>query len=61
MAMAEPAKQAYIDERNNLINEAIKKAKAKTDRLRLLKARHERYLSEHREEPNFDEEQTAEL
>ena len=61
MAMPERAKEAYIDERNQLINEAIKKAKAKTERLRLMKARHEHYLAERREEPDFDEEQTAEL
>jgi hypothetical protein len=61
MAMPEPAKQAYIDERNQLINEAIRKAKAKTERLRLLKARHEQFLADRREEPESDEEQTAEL
>ena len=61
MAMPESAKQAYIDERNRLINDAIKKAKAKTDRLRLLKARHEQYLAERRDDPDFDEERTAEL
>jgi hypothetical protein len=61
MAMLERAKQAYIDERNELIYEAIKKAKAKSERLRLLKARHEHYLAERREDDDFDEEQTAEL
>ena len=61
MAMPESAKQAYIDERNQLINEAIKKAKAKADRLRLLKARHEHYLAELREDLDSDEDQTAEL
>ena len=61
MAMPERARQAYVDERNELIYEAIKKAKAKSDRLRLLKARHEHYLAERREDVDMDEERPPEL
>jgi hypothetical protein len=43
------------------VTQAIKNAKAKNDRLRLLKARNENYLAEQREERETDEEETKEL
>jgi hypothetical protein len=55
MAGAE-MKQPTEDER---IKQAIKQAKFKNERLKLIKSRHEHYLAEMREEQ--DDEQTAEL
>ena len=48
-------KEAYIDERNKLINAAIAKAKAKNARLRLMKERNENYLAERADETAPDE------
>ena len=48
-------KEAYINERNKLIRSAIARAKAKDDRLRLMKERNENYLAERADERAPDE------
>ena len=46
---------------DDIVAKATAAAKAKNMRLRLLKARHENYLAERREERETDEEVTKEL
>jgi hypothetical protein len=48
-------KEGYINERNKLIRSAIARAKAKDDRLRLMKERNENYLAERADEMAPDE------
>ena len=52
---------AVVELEESDVTAAIRKAKAKNARLRLIKERHENYLAEHKDDPEVDEELTDEV
>ena len=55
------AEVGSMEEKQTVVASAIKKAKAKNARLRLMKERNENYLAERRGEDEADDELTQEL
>jgi len=55
------AEVGNMEEKQTVVASAIKKAKAKNARLRLMKERNENYLAERRGEDEADDELTQEL
>jgi hypothetical protein len=59
--LGKPKPENSSDDRDGVVAKATAIAKAKSMRLRLIKARHENYLAERREERETDEDVTKEL